>query len=173
MSCNYYDNKNLCGRILRGAAVVKEMTDISDQLRMGDNQIEVIEEDTEVAYFDTLFLMVNDQEFLIVKRLYLDNGQKFSFKIKLTDTDVTLDDRDPIRYTGKLVVQFMTTGTIYDPAPGNYTSAGAAAASKAEIERTTAKTVKYVLPFRQGRDSLITVDYVADARLAPVLVDKI
>jgi hypothetical protein len=66
----------------------------------------------------------------------------------------------------------MTTGQIFDIAPGDFTSAAAASATKAEIERTTNKTVKYVFAFRTGKDSMISDDYLIDSRLEPVLVDK-
>jgi hypothetical protein len=172
MSCNYYDNKNPCGTIIRDVTVTKEITNISDRIKLGDNQIDVIEENKEIAYFDTLFLTINENEFLIVKRLYLDNRQKFSFKINKTEMEITLDDRDPIKYDKTVIIQFMATGTIYTPALGDFTSTAAASAAKAEIERTSSKTVKYVLPFRVGMDSVITNDYVMDSRLCPVLVDK-
>lgn len=172
MSCNVYNNKYRISEIIRAAVVDEEVTELTDLVK--ENIIEVIEETDEVAYFDKLWLVINSSTYLgIVKKLYLDLDQKFEFPIIITDRTVTVMDFDPIEYADKLTIEFLCNGKILEIAPGDYSTESAASAAKAEVERTTANTVKYVTAFRPGKDPKFSDSYVkVEDSVHPVLVSK-
>lgn len=172
MSCNIYNNGHLLDEIIRAEVVDEEITDISKQLT-DKNIIEIIEENDEIAYFDKLWLEINGTRIGIVKKLYIDMGQKFGFPIFITERLVTVMDFDPIEYVDKLEIKFMCNGKIERVAPGDYSTETAASAAKAEVERTTPNTVKYVVAFRPGKDPKISDTYIkVEDSVYPVLVSR-
>jgi glycerol-3-phosphate cytidylyltransferase-like family protein len=171
MSCNIYNNGHLLDEIIRAEVVDEEITDLSKQPFTDKNVIEVREETDEIAYVDQLILEVNGTRIKIVKKLYLDIGQKFEFPIFITERLVTVMDFDPIEYIDKLEIKFICNGKILEVAPGDYRDEASASAAKAEVERTTPNTVKYVTAFRPGKDPGFSDTYLrVEDSVYPVLV---